>query len=1251
MIRVDYYQNILDYQRDTPVLQEWRPGTPVREYLGLVDLSSKIYDVTLDGRRLSGEEVDTLVPDDGSRIVCAQVPGIFAALLPATAGVGATILAAVADFILVSAISIGLSYGIAALQGPTKRARYGRSGDEFTNFTGIQDTTGNGWPIPYVYGTIRKGGHFLQTYERDVEGLDVADGVTVIYSLLGLCIGPIQSVSEIQLDGNELDDVLKSEEAPPVGVLAARPKSTADVEYDIRLGAMEQSFIPGFGEINAQKIHARPLVQAEGPRSFFTVDECDAFEVTIRFPGGLFKQTLDGMSQATVEVLIEYRPFGSSNQFYTELRKKISAKTRSPFKAQIRTNPLEHSKYEIRITRLTADDTALSTSKSQWNTQSEVYAITEIRDEASSHPGIAMVGLRQIPSSQVNSSAPTNFTFLVKGFNDIRIYSDEVTYTVGWTDNPAWCTAHFLTSPRHGLGDRYNWTNIDLPSFLEWAAHCNALVPDGKGGLHKRAVLNFEGSQQIAGNRVLEIMTQGSGASLVKWGSKWRVVLDRVEQMVWCFNEGNITPGSDRVDWIERKLRANRIQARFQDEEKDYQEDSHSLPLPDLLQGDQYVDTSRTLEGVTNRSRVEAILTRLLLHNKLEDKQITLRAGLDSLDVRVGAPFGVCLKSTGIGLAGGRVLDFDSTETLLEIDEEVVLETGKTYEIVVCHLAGGSVDTRKIVSQPGTHRHLAVSGAGWQHPLSRGDLYSLGETAVEVYRCVKTTLSDDFQREITGTLYDQNVYTDDLTVGQTVLAQSLPDPRKVLPDVSELLLTERQELAQDGTLVDVVDVDWTPPIAATLAHCEVYARETGSTAWELRGTTTNRHFELKPIQSPGYAIDVTVVPVSTFGVRKSPNVTPRASLTTLGVLTQPPTLTNLRAFIIDGTLVALVDPAPQGTLGPGGKYRWKMGASWAGSTVLEETAAPRLEIKSYSRGSIVLQVRAVNSVGNESPESATFSLTLYGQVEENVILTQVEEPGWSGTKIGLQVDGSNRLTLYEPSAASVFLPHRPRRRRGARWLSFGFPAPGPRVTLQGYYTTSIITASSGLTVLARADVKVSFSPISIGLGTFAAATFPFSDPKAQIPFSGLEENKVTVAIERRISTTTNAESSFGPWTRHDPRAELSMKYIQFRLKVDVATDAYSVEIDSMKISIDLPEKWYSNTHTQVSATSFTVTYPVGYFVATRRLIGNVIGGNAGDTFRVISENGTNKETGFTGAIYDSANALTTGTVHFEVLGY
>lgn len=1250
-------------------LQDLREGgskteIPWREGLTLEDLAPKDWDGCLawrQDRAVPVAEWETTRIEDGDRIAFGRLPGALlpvaggAAVAAAVGGSGAVagvaggaaatgFLAFLGNALLTSIIGGALSlltgYLIQALSAPKKPSKFKREDEGPTySWQGIQNTAGPGRPIPRIYGgPVRVGGHFLQSFQLQATGAQVQDGTTTLYDLMALALGPLHSVSAIEIDGKPVEDL-------------------TGVTVYTRRGTFDQGPIPGFYEQRLQLFPAKEIRAEDGPLTFETFGEVDGFEVMFRF-AQLFKIPTDTLSTRPADVvfLLRWQAIGGSESGAD--RKTVSASTRSEFRASFTVRNLRRAKYRIVIERETVDDENRPKGGLNYSTASEVYAITEISHQKRAHPGIAMVGLHELPTSQLSGSAPALITVLVEGFEECRIYSDVSTYTVGYSNNPAWCAMAYLADTEGGLGDLFTHDDIDIASFLELAAYCDELVSDGRGGLEKRATCAVVQDTVEPSDELLDWFTDGANASIRFIGGKWVAIIDRGGPPVWSAGEGNIFPDTWQLEPVAPFRVANRVLVSYRDSSRGYQRGTHPEELPGLSATEQRITTARDLRSVTRKSHAARVAKRLLAHNKYSTETVAFESGLSAARIFPGVIFQSSMPGAGIGIASGRLLGVDSSGTQLRIDEEITLETGKAYEVIV-HLAASDASlTKGIVNAPGVTAELFVSDENWGGVQPQpGDVYLLGEVgaAAAQWRAANVLLRIDeqgqFRRQIEALRYDPAIDADDLTLPPEALPQSLPDPRGFAPDVSGLVLTERLESAPDGALFHSIHVDFLAPISAIVSHYQVWMREADSVGWVLRGEPTGSHFEVEGRFTVGETLYISVVPVTRAGVRKDPDRGAIGSVTIGGQIVQPPNLAGLVADIVDGTLIASVEALPASALGVGGGYVWRLGVSWEASRLLERTTAPRLERTSFPRGDFVLLAKAVNGYGNESPLAASVAVTLRGQIEENIVLVDNQHSGWPGLKTGLAVEaGTGKLIFDEPERS--FLPgyRAPQSIAGPRWGGPGFLPATRRIVISASYETAAITVSGGQLVTARPDVALEWEAIAIGLGTFADADFPFDSAKARVPFSGSEPDKISIRVQ--VATSSTDSSGFGAWRDFQDRAELTMRLVKFRVLIEVYSDAYAVKLTLMRISIDLPDKEVSGNHQALSAASQSVSFtsygvPSGYFVAVKRLLLTVIGGAAGDTPRVTAESAS----GFTYEIRNAAGSLTAGTIHFSARGY
>ena len=116
--------------------------------------------------------------------------------------------------------------------------------------------------------------------------------------------------------------------------------------------------------------------------------------------------------------------------------------------------------------------------------EATVEQITLLLDEVFEYPQTATIDVALVADEQVNNQRPL-VTALVYG-KLCKIWDGLnekfPTFTTEWTRNPAWIAMDMLSNPRYGLGGQFPLpSSYDLPSWLEWADHCEEGVEDGFG--------------------------------------------------------------------------------------------------------------------------------------------------------------------------------------------------------------------------------------------------------------------------------------------------------------------------------------------------------------------------------------------------------------------------------------------------------------------------------------------------------------------------------------------------------------------------------------------------------------------------------------------------------------------------------------------------------------------------------------------------------------------------------------------------
>jgi hypothetical protein len=177
---------------------------------------------------------------------------------------------------------------------------------------------------------------------------------------------------------------------------------------------------------------------------------------------------------------------------------------------------------------------------------------------------------------------------IVEGLDDIRVYSDENTFTRTYTNNRAWQLARMLTDRRWGFG--LDYVRLGIASFVEAAAWANAYVrfttPEGINYDHVRSVSDVELTSRSTQQQVEDFCLAGRFSRPFLFEGKMRVEPLRAlteDELADCpvftdFGEtrniivdGNGKSSLTRSQTSDLDL-PNRVEATYHDQNQDWTE-------------------------------------------------------------------------------------------------------------------------------------------------------------------------------------------------------------------------------------------------------------------------------------------------------------------------------------------------------------------------------------------------------------------------------------------------------------------------------------------------------------------------------------------------------------------------------------------------------------------------------------------------------------------------------------------------------
>lgn len=460
-----------------------------------------------------------------------------------------------------------------------------------------------------------------------------------------------------------------------------------------------------------------------GPHTRFTASDADEVSVDITFPNGLFwmHTVVTGSSSITyplpLAVAIRIRMRLNGEGAWTNVIDwSIGAFTQKPWSASYRWKLPARGRYEIEVTRQTADIDELNAwqQNDQFVSVSLWSAMRSFRPEYPlnfNHP-LALIAVRARASKQLNG--------VIDNLNceASRVCLDWDSGTQTWieqeTQNPAALLRHAMQGPMlaYPLAD----DDIDLDGLADFHDHCV------DKGLAYNRVHDFEQSVFDAWS---DIAAAGR-ASPRDDGERWGVVIDRAQtvvmQHITARNSSGFSGSRDYVRFPDA------FRVKFYDETNSGKLAERVVPWPGFV-GEPVVTESIELPGVTDPDQVwiearrrmyELIHRRDVYYATMDFEGACARRGdlvMFNHDV---------LKRTQ---RSARVRAVDGAAVTL--DDVITMETGKTYAIRFRKLPDSEGDDlsvlRSVTTVAGEHDTVIVTGSGVLPNV--GDLAMFGESA------------------------------------------------------------------------------------------------------------------------------------------------------------------------------------------------------------------------------------------------------------------------------------------------------------------------------------------------------------------------------------------------------------------------------------------------------------------------------------------------------------------------------------------
>lgn len=771
---------------------------------------------------------DTVVNDEDYIVVMPRVEGKFFGVLLSigmaafTGGIASGAIFGIKSLIWRSIIAMAVGMIGNVIISKLTAPKVDRSNSEQSNtygWGGTETVTGQGYPLAVTYGRMKSAGLLLSRHV-------ISDGEKQYLNLL-YCAGEgeLSKIEDIRINANPISNY-------------------KDVQVDIRKGTNDQTVIPNFNDnfadqsLNYELTESWNTQQVQG-------DACDAIELTVGFPNGLYySNDSGGADRTSVTLKAEIRKVGDESWQALPLANqkgmaghikrrdawnfiksdnsvtntsdytgRIEEATNNAFYRVFRFDNLEKARYEIRMRCSAKDGKSLRhVNKVYW------VQLTQIIYDDFVHPGKALIGIKALATSQLSGTDPK--VTWIQERSEVYVFNPYINkYEAQPADNPAWA-AYDLIHICRKIGGEYivfgqPHMRLDYNAFKAWADKCKT----------NGFTFNYIYDTAMRLWDALKYPEAVGRGKVIPVGTRFTCVSDYQSTPVQLFTVANIKHGSFNEEFQGVEARANSVEISFLNKDKDYERDV--IPV--------YGDTYDESDTLTNPAQVELMgctsLEQAYKHgkhflrcNKYEIRTVTIEAFTDAIACTVGDIILIQHDIPEWG-EGGRVVAV-SGQTIT-LDKEVSVQPGKNYQLLIRSNSTDIVSTFNVVNVSGLNVIVKES-----IPVQPDAVYAFGEVSksAKPFRVLAITKTlSEMTRKIQCMEYYPELYvSDDGTVPSIDYTNHGASDIQAVGLVSDVY-------GANGIMYSRIGVTWQLPRDGKVSNVVVNYRNVKSDTWTYIG--------------------------------------------------------------------------------------------------------------------------------------------------------------------------------------------------------------------------------------------------------------------------------------------------------------------------------------------------------------------------------------------------------------------------------
>ena len=672
----------------------------------------------------------------------------------------------------------------------------------------LQNITQQGAIMPITYGTIRTAGQVLnQNVDVDEENDD-----EYLYVLLSGGEGVIDKFSDVKINDNPISNYNNAEFWTRPGEYLQTPISGNAAGSSTATG-FEQIYSTQSVNVNLQHGEER-----DTPGEWHVVElngAANSIAVQLSFPQGLgyYKSDSAAIQKHHLVFEFEYRFMETEESSYstwlplTEYAAQTTSggtpltpieagdigRNRNGVKVKAGTNDKVYGGWLIDAEEIGTKKSAFSRKLVKYISNDLYYkiqvrgrlymaynqtgkhttyletaqwvSVSSILDSNMSHPGQALVGIKIKATDQLNGGMPTITWRQTR--NTVLVY-DNGSWTYKDAQNPAWiiydlCVrAKRIPSLTSGAPAKIQVfgeppSRMDISAFKAWAAW-NDRTLNNRPALKMNLYVDESKSLWQWCN---DIAASARGAVVLR-GTKISCIFDAPSNPVQLFSMGNIVGGSFSGEFLPVEDRATAVEISYNNEDNNFEREQITVYSEGYDDEDARQNpASVQLTGITDFERAYREGVYRLNQNKYILRTITFTADVEAIACQVGDVILVQHDIPQWG-QGGRIIDVDRNTRTLTLDNEVILNSSRSYIILVRENDDGREQFAIKSGTSGTTNRIILTSAADLRDVNVGDVFALGELnkVAKPFRVQEMSRTGDLYITLTCSEYIEEIYTE-----------------------------------------------------------------------------------------------------------------------------------------------------------------------------------------------------------------------------------------------------------------------------------------------------------------------------------------------------------------------------------------------------------------------------------------------------------------------------------------------------------